>query len=155
MGSLDDLHTLIRLLKKYELPVSPILEYAIKEKEEALCAEKTHNDRIIPTEQELKTNNVFVCESIIQNFSTYLYIVRSDKIAREYLWYIDIPIRRLINKYVDPDANTIYSYHTVEDAESCISVLKLKKEFINDDIRYRNGLSTALTYYINFLRNNT
>lgn len=38
MGKIDDLHTLMRLLKEFDLPVSPILEYAIKEKMEE-CAE--------------------------------------------------------------------------------------------------------------------
>lgn len=32
MGRVEDLHTLVRLLKEFDLPVSPILEYAIKEK---------------------------------------------------------------------------------------------------------------------------
>lgn len=36
MSKLDDLHTLVRLLNEFELPVSPILEYAIKNKEEEL-----------------------------------------------------------------------------------------------------------------------
>lgn len=36
MSKLDDLHTLVRLLKEFELPVSPILEYAIEEKIEQL-----------------------------------------------------------------------------------------------------------------------
>lgn len=39
MSKLKDLHTLVRLLKEFEYPVSPILEYAIKEKEEKLCEE--------------------------------------------------------------------------------------------------------------------
>lgn len=38
MGRVDDLHTLVRLLKEFDLPVSPILEYAIKEKIDE-CAE--------------------------------------------------------------------------------------------------------------------
>ena len=36
MSKLDDLYTLVRLLKEFEFPVSPILEYAIKSKEEEL-----------------------------------------------------------------------------------------------------------------------
>lgn len=32
MGRIDDLNMLVRLLKEFDLPVSPILEYAIKEK---------------------------------------------------------------------------------------------------------------------------
>ena len=39
MSKLDDLHTLQRLLKEFEFPVSPILEYAIKEKEEQLSSD--------------------------------------------------------------------------------------------------------------------
>lgn len=39
MSKLDDLHTLVRLLKEFEFPVSPILEYAIKEKIEQLSLE--------------------------------------------------------------------------------------------------------------------
>ena len=38
MSKLDELHTLIRLLNEFEFPVSPILEYAIKNKEEELMS---------------------------------------------------------------------------------------------------------------------
>lgn len=36
MGNITDLYTLTRLLKEFDLPVSPILEYAIREKIESL-----------------------------------------------------------------------------------------------------------------------
>ena len=36
MGTLNDLQTLVRLLEEFELPVSQILQYAIKEKMESL-----------------------------------------------------------------------------------------------------------------------
>ena len=36
MNTLNDLHTLVHLLKEFEYPVSPILEYAIQEKEKEL-----------------------------------------------------------------------------------------------------------------------
>lgn len=39
MGRVDDLHTLVRLLKEFDLPVSPILEYAIKEKMDSFGSE--------------------------------------------------------------------------------------------------------------------
>ena len=39
MKSLDDLHLLVRLLKEFELPISPILEFAINELEENLKAD--------------------------------------------------------------------------------------------------------------------
>lgn len=36
MPTLEDLHTLIRLLNEFQFPVSPVLKFAIKEKEEEL-----------------------------------------------------------------------------------------------------------------------
>ena len=39
MSKIDDLHTLIRLLKEFDLPISPILEYAINEKIEKLSSD--------------------------------------------------------------------------------------------------------------------
>ncbi len=46
MGKLDDLHTLVRLLKEFNLPVSPILEYAIKEKMDSLGGAFENRDSI-------------------------------------------------------------------------------------------------------------
>ena len=34
MKKIDELHTILELIKKHDLPLSPILEYAIKEKED-------------------------------------------------------------------------------------------------------------------------
>ena len=39
MGTLNDLKTLVRLHEEFELPVSPILQYAIKEKMVSLTGE--------------------------------------------------------------------------------------------------------------------
>lgn len=50
MSRLDDLHTLVRLLQEFELPVSPILEYSIREKEEELM--QTTADEHTPTSTE-------------------------------------------------------------------------------------------------------
>lgn len=153
MGNLEDLQTLIRLLKKYELPVSPILEYAIREKEEALCIDDSVNDSEGSAEPSLKIYKVRDCGSILHDFSTYLYTVRSERTAQVLLKQIDIPIRKYICKLVDPDANSIYSYQTVEDVESCICILKQNDEFVKEDHLCQNRLSEALMYYVNFLSN--
>lgn len=58
MSKLDDLHTLIRLLKEFEFPVSPILSYAIKEKEEELCAECTSVTKDNVCSSELTASNI-------------------------------------------------------------------------------------------------
>lgn len=48
MGRIEDLYTLVRLLKEFNLPVSPILEYAIKSKEEELIQAATEHSVIEP-----------------------------------------------------------------------------------------------------------
>jgi len=48
MSKLEDLHTLVRLLAEFELPVSPILEYAIKNKEEELINISQEDSKIQP-----------------------------------------------------------------------------------------------------------
>lgn len=50
MNKLDDLHTLVRLLNEFELPVSPILEYAIQERLEQCTT--TENEITVVRESE-------------------------------------------------------------------------------------------------------
>ena len=54
MGKIDDLHTLMRLLKEFDLPVSPILEYAIKEKMDSLGGALTDDVSAQSAEPSLK-----------------------------------------------------------------------------------------------------
>lgn len=60
MNTIEDLHTLVRLLAEFELPVSPILEYAIKNKEEELVASKEYiQERGSSTNKvEFSNNNI-------------------------------------------------------------------------------------------------
>ena len=52
MSKIDDLHTLVRLLKEFEFPVSPILEYAIQEKIEELTV--NGKNQITPSILDIK-----------------------------------------------------------------------------------------------------
>lgn len=49
MGKIDDLHTLVRLIKEFDLPVSPIMEYAIKERE------RQYSEFTFPAETDVLT----------------------------------------------------------------------------------------------------
>lgn len=50
MGKIEDLYTLVRLLKEFDLPVSPILEYAIKEKMDSLGGALANHESLQCTE---------------------------------------------------------------------------------------------------------
>ena len=57
MSKLDDLQTLVRLLKEFEFPVSPILEYAIKEKIEQLSSNGESSVTMPTIEVKVKGTN--------------------------------------------------------------------------------------------------
>lgn len=86
MSKIDDLHTLIRLLKEFEFPVSPILEYAIKEKMEELAPNSVRS-------ASMPVAEVYSEESIVETSSikavntkkkpTTLRVIRSNGTAIE------------------------------------------------------------------------
>lgn len=156
MNDLDNLHTLVRLLKEFEFPISPILEYAILEKEKELC---TTN---VPTVNDDHVNNFknqslnIACKStpilsLKEEFSKYLYKTKSATTARCYLSAIENPIRSFINKVVEQNTNSIFAYKTISEFESCIARLKSDNSFIAENIKRHNALTAALASYLKFL----
>ncbi len=148
MGKLEDLHMLVRLLKEFEFPVSPILEYAIKAKEEELLFT---DDVATCVEEPTSMSETITLSSIKDEFTHYLYKAKSEKTAKNYLRYIEKPIRKYIKKEIDVNADSIYTYTTLEEVRSCISKLKDCDEFISDNLRWHHALTAALTCYVNFL----
>ena len=66
MNELEELQSIMKLLKKYELPISPILEYAIEEKIDQISLKEDvmtspsatviqESDNIIKTDGNTKT----------------------------------------------------------------------------------------------------
>ncbi len=155
MSKLDDLHTLVRLLKEFEFPVSPILEYAIKEKEKELCAD-------CPTVVKEDSYNIEQSESVVVNepisftslkdeFRNYLYKTKSERTARNYLHYIEKPIRAYINKVVDSESDSVYSYKSVSEVRALSIKLKSNDSFVADNLKWHNALTAAITSYLKFL----
>lgn len=50
MTKIEELHLLLELLKKHNLPISPILEYSIKEKEEEYLSDVSSESELIVSE---------------------------------------------------------------------------------------------------------
>lgn len=81
MSKLEDLHTLVRLLKEFEFPVSPILEYAIKEKIDQLSS-NDENHVVLPV-AKVQEKNEMLEVSVNQTArdkkkTTFLRITRAD-----------------------------------------------------------------------------
>ncbi len=155
MSKLDDLHTLQRLLKEFEFPVSPILEYAIREKEEQLCADENAKtcDKVQEEEHYSCTDVITSISftSIKEAFSNYLYSLKSKGTANNYLRYIDKPIRAYINNVIDANADSVYSFKTSAEVKSITLKLKADDSFMADNLKWHNALTAALTSYLKFL----
>lgn len=75
MSKLEDLHTLVRLLQEFELPVSPILEYAINEKIEEYSSlpEETLNtveqivETSIPNDSDDQLDEIILTRQMIKD----------------------------------------------------------------------------------------
>ena len=157
MSRLEDLRTLKRLLKEFEFPVSPILEYAIKEKEEQLCAD----DNVMPCdniqEEAYEISKDVVASipflTLKDEFSNFLYRLKSKGTASNYLRYIEKPIRVYINKVVSPNADSVYSFKTLPEMKAVVLKLKADDSFMADNLKWHNALTAALTSYLRFLEN--
>lgn len=155
MSKLDDLHTLQRLLKEFEFPVSPILEYAIKEKEEELCADDIGIVCDYVQKEEFDTGKDIASSisfsTLKDEFRNYLYRQKSKGTASNYLRYIDKPIRAYINKVIDSNADSIYSFQTPAEAKTVALKLRADDSFMADNLKWHNALTAALTSYTKFL----
>lgn len=147
MSKLNDLHTLVRLLKEFELPVSPILEYAIKEKEEELSTNNAFsvNEENIISEEPIQ--NIGSFSSIKEEFTNYLFNMKSERTAKNYLRYIDKPLRKHISNAIDSNADSIYACRTVSEVQACTAKLKEYSPFMNDNLRWHNALTAAISSY--------
>ena len=84
-------------------------------------------------------------------FSNYLYRLKSKGTASNYLRYIDKPRRAYINKVIDSNADSIYSFQTSAEANTIALKLKTHDSFMADNLKWHNALTAALTSYIKFL----
>lgn len=155
MSKIDDLHTLVRLLQEFDLPISPILEYAIKEKEEKLSA---INNTILKevSVEEMSENTIEMDMSVAETslkekFSKYLLKNKSRKTVQNYLYVIDNPIRFHINRVVDKELDSIYSFTNVDDVQYCLAKLKADEQFVAANQVSHNTFTAAINNYIRFL----
>lgn len=154
MSKLDDLHTLKRLLKEFELPVSPILEYAIKEIEAKLCTDESPasgNDDVSATHSEYESSS-FV--SAKEGFHEYLHKTKAISTTRNYLYFIDKPIRTYIAKLYGKETDSVYSFKSPHSFSACIQKLRTDNSFMSENLRWHNALTATLNCYLKFLETN-
>lgn len=154
MPSCEELELIISLIRKYNLPLSPILEYAIKEKIESM---KDLNQKEIASSDSPKeyhtVNNSN--DKLKEKFKEYLFNNKSQGTAKNYYNLIDGHIRSYINKLIDSDADSIYSYYTSEEVRKCILRLKENDSFILENAKWHNAFTASLSSYLHFIENSS
>ena len=152
MSPREELEMIVSLIKKYNLPMSPILEYAINEKLESFGSVSP----LAEVQPERKTNisaDYNSYDSIKDQFREYLFATKSQGTARNYLKLLDGHVRRYISQIVDPNADSILSYTTTDSIKACILKLKADDSFLSDNARWHNALTASLRSYLCFIDN--
>lgn len=152
MKSRDELELIISLIKKYNLPLSPILEYAINEKIGSI-KDFEMSESFVSESSDSDTHISCYGNNLKDNFKKYLFDNKSQGTARNYLRIIDGHIRRYVSKLVAPNADSIYSFTTIEDVKSCIFKLKADNDFLQENAKWHNAFTASLSSYLHFIEN--
>ena len=89
--------------------------------------------------------------SIKEQFRAFLAVRKSESTTNGYTSMLDSSVRKWIKQEVDAQADSVFSYTTVEDVQICIDLLKEIPGFRKENDRKHNGLTAALNQYLLFI----
>ena len=154
MTAQEELNLITTLLRKYNLPISPILEYAIQERISDLTSAATADDKqeaIGVAEPECQIAYDLGNGTIEERFEKYLCVRKSQGTAKYYTGKLGRAIPPFLQKIVSPDAVSVYSYTTVKTVKTLIAKLKSSEEFLKENDRCHHALSASLNAYLHFI----
>lgn len=150
-----ELSEALSILRKYNMPVSPILEYAIQERIDVLGGQNEIVEvpitSVRPPITVSKENSDYSLYSLKEGFERYLYENKTQLTARNYLRYLEICVCDYIKKYVDENVDSIYSLQTHDDVRKCIDKLKCINDFMSENARRHGGFTAPLNSYLKYL----
>ena len=88
---------------------------------------------------------------IKEQFRSYLASKRTQSTANSYTATLDNAVREWVNKEVDKDADSVFSYTTVEDVRICIDMLNSSPEYVAEKDRKHHSMSAAINQYLLFI----
>ena len=86
-----------------------------------------------------------------EQFRSYMARAKSEGTARTYTSALDNVVREWINREVDGDADSVFSYTTAEDVRLCIEMLNASPEYVAENERKHHAMSAALNQYLQFI----
>lgn len=84
-------------------------------------------------------------------FRSFLARQKSASTATSYTSTLDNAVRGWINKEVDANADSVFSYTTSEDVRLCIDMLNASADYVAENDRKHHAMSAALNQYLLFI----
>lgn len=129
----------------------PYLYEIVKKKTKRKRIGETRRDKGDKHDVKRKETERVSDGSIKEQFRAFLAKQKSESTVNGYTSTLDSAIRRMIKQDVDAQADSIFSYTTVEDVQICIDLLKETSDFRKENARRHNGLTAALNQYLKFV----
>ena len=84
-------------------------------------------------------------------FEKWLYERMSANGAKTYLSTLNNAVKSEINKYVDAKADSVFSFTTTEEMQTCIELLESNEDYVSLDKEKHHALSAPIKKWIDFL----
>ena len=89
--------------------------------------------------------------TIKQRFEKWLYERMSASGAKTYLSTLNNAVKVEINKYVDANADSVFSFTTLEEMQTCVELLESNDDYVALDIYKHHALNAPIRKWMDFL----
>lgn len=89
--------------------------------------------------------------TIKQRFEKWLYERMSASGAKTYLSTLKNAVKVEINKYVDANADSVFSLTTLEEMQTCVELLEANDDYVALDIYKHHALNAPIRKWMDFL----
>ena len=89
--------------------------------------------------------------TIKQRFEKWLYERMSASGAKTYLSTLNNAVKVEINKYVDANADSVFSFTTLEEMQTCMELLESNDDYVALDIYKHHALNAPIRKWMDFL----
>ena len=107
-------------------------------------------------EKKLATSNVLdnplpQNATLKERFEKWLYEKMSASGAKTYMSSLNNAVKVEINKYVDANADSVFSFTTLEEMQTCVELLEANDDYVALDIYKHHALNAPIRKWMDFL----
>ena len=88
-----------------------------------------------------------------EKYTDFVMQKHQERTAKWYTTVLNKQVRSYIAQLVDEHADSIFSFKTADEVQTCIDLLKESKDFMADNKRQKNVMTAALNKYLLFIQN--